>query len=41
MEQTIDHVLFDHAFIPLNSWVENIGHSDHMPVLAHVEAAPL
>lgn len=41
MEQTIDHVLFDHAFIPLNSWVENIGHSDHLPVLAHVEAAPL
>jgi endonuclease/exonuclease/phosphatase family metal-dependent hydrolase len=41
MEQTIDHVLFDRAFLPLNSWVENIGHSDHLPVLAHVEAAPL
>jgi endonuclease/exonuclease/phosphatase family metal-dependent hydrolase len=41
MEQTIDHILFDHSFIPLNSWVEKIGHSDHMPVLAHFEAAPL
>jgi endonuclease/exonuclease/phosphatase family metal-dependent hydrolase len=40
MEQTIDQILFDHAFTPLNSWVETIGHSDHMPVLAHVEAAP-
>jgi endonuclease/exonuclease/phosphatase family metal-dependent hydrolase len=41
MEQTIDHILFDHAFIPLNAWVENIGNSDHLPVLAHFEAAPL
>jgi hypothetical protein len=41
MEMTIDHVLFDRSFIPLNSWVENIGHSDHLPVLAHVEVAPL
>jgi endonuclease/exonuclease/phosphatase family metal-dependent hydrolase len=40
MEQTIDHILFDGAFVPLNSWVESIGHSDHMPVFAHIEAAP-
>lgn len=40
MEQTIDHVLFDHAFIPLNAWVANLGHSDHLPVFAHVEIAP-
>lgn len=40
MEQTIDHVLFDKSFIPLNSWVEDIGNSDHLPVLLHVEAAP-
>jgi len=40
VEQTIDHILFDHSFIPLNSWVEDIGHSDHLPVLAHLEEAP-
>jgi endonuclease/exonuclease/phosphatase family metal-dependent hydrolase len=40
MEQTIDHILFDRSFIPLNSWVEDIGNSDHLPVLLHVEAAP-
>ena len=37
MQQTIDHVLFDRAFTPLNSWVENIGNSDHLPVLLHVQ----
>lgn len=39
MEQAIDHVLFDHAFTPLNAWVENIGNSDHLPVLLHVQDA--
>jgi endonuclease/exonuclease/phosphatase family metal-dependent hydrolase len=41
MEQTIDHILFDSAFDPLNSWVEQRGDSDHLPVVAHFEAAPL
>lgn len=40
VEQTIDQIMFDHSFIPLNSWVEDIGHSDHIPVLAHLEFAP-
>jgi len=39
MEQTIDHILFDGAFTPLNSWVANIGNSDHLPVLLHVQDA--
>jgi len=39
MEQTIDHILFDGAFTPLNSWVENLGSSDHLPVLAHFQPA--
>ena len=37
--QTLDHILFDHAFEPLNSWVMDIGDSDHIPVMAHLEAA--
>jgi endonuclease/exonuclease/phosphatase family metal-dependent hydrolase len=40
-EQTIDHILFDTSFAPLNAWVENRGNSDHLPVVAHLEAAPL
>lgn len=40
VEETIDHILFDHAFAPLNSWVVQDGHSDHMAVVAHLEAAP-
>lgn len=40
LEQTLDDIFFDHSFIPLNSWVEDIGNSDHIPVLAHVEVAP-
>jgi len=40
-EQTIDHVLFNSSFVPLNAWVENAGNSDHIPVVVHVEAAPL
>lgn len=37
--QTIDHILFDASFEPLNAWVVNAGTSDHLPVLAHLEAA--
>lgn len=41
MNQTIDHILFDQGFEPLNAWVEQRGNSDHLPVVAHLEAAPL
>jgi endonuclease/exonuclease/phosphatase family metal-dependent hydrolase len=37
--QTLDHVLFDSSFEPLNAWIQNIGDSDHIPVVAHVEQA--
>ena len=37
--QTLDHILFDYRFEPLNAWVQRIGNSDHIPVLAHLEAA--
>jgi endonuclease/exonuclease/phosphatase family metal-dependent hydrolase len=37
--QTLDHILFDAAFAPLNAWVINQGSSDHLPVVAHFEAA--
>jgi endonuclease/exonuclease/phosphatase family metal-dependent hydrolase len=37
--QTLDHILFDGSFAPLNAWVLDIGHSDHLPVIAHLEAA--
>jgi vancomycin resistance protein VanJ len=40
VEETIDHILFNHSFAPLNSWVVQGGHSDHMAVVAHFEAAP-
>jgi endonuclease/exonuclease/phosphatase family metal-dependent hydrolase len=40
-EQTIDHVMFSASFDPLNAWVENLGNSDHLPVIAHLQAAPL
>ncbi len=36
--QTIDHILFDGSFESLNSWVVNGGASDHLPVLAHLQA---
>lgn len=39
MNQTLDHILFDDAFAPLNAWVINAGDSDHIPVVAHLEAA--
>jgi endonuclease/exonuclease/phosphatase family metal-dependent hydrolase len=38
--QTLDHILFDASFEPLNAWVVNAGSSDHLPVLAHLEAGP-
>jgi endonuclease/exonuclease/phosphatase family metal-dependent hydrolase len=37
--QTLDHILFDGHFEPLNAWVTRIGNSDHIPVYAHLEAA--
>jgi endonuclease/exonuclease/phosphatase family metal-dependent hydrolase len=37
-QQTIDHILFNGAFEPLNSWVEQLGNSDHLPVVVHLEA---
>jgi endonuclease/exonuclease/phosphatase family metal-dependent hydrolase len=37
--QELDHILFDPSFEPLNSWVVNAGASDHLPVMAHLEAA--
>jgi endonuclease/exonuclease/phosphatase family metal-dependent hydrolase len=40
LELTIDHVLFDGAFEPLNAYVLNRGGSDHLPVIAHLEAGP-
>lgn len=36
---TLDHVLFDRAFEPLNAYVVDRGSSDHLPVVAHLEAA--
>jgi endonuclease/exonuclease/phosphatase family metal-dependent hydrolase len=35
-EMTIDHVMVDRSFDPLNAWVERRGGSDHLPVIAHV-----
>lgn len=37
--QTIDHILFDKSLVPLNAYVKTIGGSDHLPVIAHFEAA--
>lgn len=37
--QTLDHILFNSAFDSLNSWTQDLGNSDHIPVLAHLEAA--
>lgn len=37
---TFDHILFDDSFLPLNAWVTVEGNSDHLPVVAHLEAAP-
>lgn len=37
VKMTIDHVLFDESFEPLDAWVARRGASDHYPVLAHLE----
>jgi endonuclease/exonuclease/phosphatase family metal-dependent hydrolase len=39
LEMTLDHVLFDRFFEPLNAYVVNGGNSDHLPVVAHLEAS--
>jgi endonuclease/exonuclease/phosphatase family metal-dependent hydrolase len=36
--QELDHILFDRAFEPVNAWVVDGGASDHLPVVAHLEA---
>jgi endonuclease/exonuclease/phosphatase family metal-dependent hydrolase len=36
--QTLDHIFFDPQFESLNAWVVNAGGSDHLPVMAHLEA---
>lgn len=38
-QTTLDHILFDGSLEPLNAWVINEGHSDHLPVMAHFQAA--
>jgi endonuclease/exonuclease/phosphatase family metal-dependent hydrolase len=35
--QTLDHIMFDRAFEPLNAYVKVIGNSDHIPVIAALE----
>jgi endonuclease/exonuclease/phosphatase family metal-dependent hydrolase len=37
--QTLDHILFDKSFESLNAWVTTAGGSDHLPVMAHLQAA--
>ena len=34
---TIDHILVNDHFVPLDAWVRRLGRSDHMPVMAHLE----
>jgi len=36
--QELDHILFDGSFEPINAWVVKAGASDHLPVMAHLEA---
>jgi len=38
--QTLDHILFDPAFRPLDARVIAAGHSDHLPVVASLEVVP-
>ncbi len=40
LRQTLDHVLFDRAFVPLNAHVIHAGRSDHLPVVAELGVAP-
>jgi endonuclease/exonuclease/phosphatase family metal-dependent hydrolase len=37
LSETIDHILINDALVPLDAWVKRHGHSDHMPVFAHVQ----
>jgi endonuclease/exonuclease/phosphatase (EEP) superfamily protein YafD len=37
--EALDHILYDDAVVPLNAYVLNAGNSDHIPVVAHFEAA--
>lgn len=37
--QALDHVMYTGEFVPLNAWVGDHGVSDHIPVMAHFEAA--
>lgn len=37
--ESLDHILYDEAVVPLNAYVVNAGNSDHIPVVAHFEAA--
>jgi endonuclease/exonuclease/phosphatase family metal-dependent hydrolase len=37
LELSIDHILFDSRFTPLDAWVERGGGSDHLPVYARLE----
>jgi hypothetical protein len=34
-----DHILFDGSFEPIDAWVVRAGSSDHLPVVAHLEAS--
>lgn len=38
--QTIDHILFDGQLESLNAYTMNIGVSDHIPVVAHLQTSP-
>ncbi len=40
IHQTLDHILFDRAFQPLDARVLDVGHSDHLPVVARFQVAP-
>lgn len=37
VEMSIDHVMFDRAFVPLDARIGDRGGSDHFPVIAHLE----
>ena len=37
-KQELDHIMFDGAFEPVNAWVVQNGASDHLAVVAHLEA---
>jgi endonuclease/exonuclease/phosphatase family metal-dependent hydrolase len=39
LRQTLDHILFDRAFEPLDARVIDAGRSDHLPVVAHLQVA--